>query len=268
MSIKYEERKEQISLFKNKVKACPAHLHKEIELIYVVKGTVHACCDTKDYILEEGDLFFSFPNQVHYFNDFPNNDSIGYIMIISTEILKDYSSFLLKKIPIDSVIKHDPSKKEIRELITKIFEIKQSSKRYKDEICKAYLNVLFGFILDGLKVQNADNKNKDMLSVILSYCVQNYKEEITLDSIAKEQHVSKYYISRLFSEKIKINFNSYINMLRINEAMERLVKSDETITQIGNSVGYNTIRTFNRAFLAQTGMQPREYRSRYKKTKS
>ena len=95
--------------------------------------------------------------------------------------------------------------------------------------------------------------------------MQNYTDAISLDKMAAELHASKYYISRLFGEKIKISFNDYINMLRINDAKERLQKTDDSITEIGIAVGYNTIRSFNRAFLAQTGMQPREYRHAYRK---
>ena len=100
---------------------------------------------------------------------------------------------------------------------------------------------------------------------MLSYCFENYKENISLDEMAKQLHVSKYYISRLFSDKIKISLNNYINMLRVNDAKERLVKTADSVTEIGIQVGYNTIRSFNRAFLAQTGIQPREYRNRYGK---
>ena len=43
------------------------------------------------------------------------------------------------------------------------------------------------------------------------------------------------------------------------------VSIPDSVTEIGTKVGYNTIRSFNRAFLTQTGMQPREFRNKFGK---
>ena len=78
--------------------------------------------------------------------------------------------------------------------------------------------------------------------------------------LEQELHLNKYYISHLFSQTLGIRFNDYLHYLRISEACKLLRNTDYSITEIGDAVGYNTPRTFNRAFLKQTGTTPTEYR--------
>jgi AraC-like DNA-binding protein len=60
--------------------------------------------------------------------------------------------------------------------------------------------------------------------------------------------------------RIKINFCSYINILRVNEACSLLQQSDKSIIEIAEESGFSSLRTFNRAFLRHVGISPREYR--------
>ena len=238
---------------------CRAHLHKEIELVYMLSGETKAYSDSEEFVLHEGDLFFSFPNRVHFYRTFSSEESV--LMIFPPDLFPDFSSLLIKNVPVSPVIRKEKLPDNIREILCETVKIRHSDAKYAFEINKGYLNVFLGEILPLFEYRKVLSANTDMLSSILNYCLQNYTESINLDEMAKELHASKYYISRLFNDKIKIGFTDYINILRVNEAKERLVSSEDSVTQIGSSVGYNTIRSFNRAFLALTGMSPRDYRS-------
>ena len=85
---------------------------------------------------------------------------------------------------------------------------------------------------------------------------------VALDLLEKELHISKYYISHTLSSKLHMGFNDYVNSLRISNACRLLKKSDRSITEISDLVGFNTLRTFNCAFFKQMGMTPSEYRSK------
>jgi AraC-like DNA-binding protein len=78
--------------------------------------------------------------------------------------------------------------------------------------------------------------------------------------LEEELHLSKYYISHLFGDKLGIRFNDYINSLRISEACRLLRTSTLSVTEISDASGFGTLRTFNRAFMKQMGMSPSEYR--------
>ena len=59
-----------------------------------------------------------------------------------------------------------------------------------------------------------------------------------------------------------MGFNDYINSIRVSNACKYLTKSDRSVTEISDLVGFNTMRTFNRAFQKQMGMTPSEYRAK------
>ena len=265
MSIEYEKKKRQVIIQRREYLGCEAHLHKEVEVVYVLKGRTKAYLDSKEIILEAGDLFFSFPNKVHYY--VTEEEENSYLLIFSPEYFPDFSTKMLKNAPVSPVIKKSALPANIKTILKNVYKAYTSEIPYKEEICRGYLNVLLGEALPLFDYEDVHTNNTDMLFSMLDYCMQNYTENINLDTMATDLHVSKYYISRLFSKKIKISFNDYLNMLRINDAKERLIKGEDSVTQIGIAVGYNTIRSFNRAFLSQTGMQPREYRMKYRNTK-
>ncbi len=73
-------------------------------------------------------------------------------------------------------------------------------------------------------------------------------------------YVSKSYVSHIFCGKLKINFRSYLNLLRINEAAALLRSSTISATQAATQSGFGSIRTFNRAFLKVMGKTPKAYR--------
>jgi AraC-like DNA-binding protein len=103
------------------------------------------------------------------------------------------------------------------------------------------------------------DENQAMRSVV-QYCSRNFTKDLSLAILEEELHLSKYYISHLFGDKLGIRFNDYINSLRISEACKLLGNSDLSVTEISERVGFNTLRTFNRAFVKQIGLAPSEYR--------
>lgn len=237
---------------------CSAHLHKELEVVYILKGETKAYLDSEEYTLYKGDLFIAFPNRVHYYATYTEEKSV--LSIFPADFFVDYSNILVKNMPVVPVIRAKDLPDNIKDILLETVEKSTSKEKYAQEMCKGYLTVFFGEVLPLFEYRKILGTNTDILSSMLTYCLQNYTESISLDTMAKELHASKYYISRLFNEKIKMSFNDYINMLRINEAKDQLAGSDLSVTEIGSLVGYNTIRSFNRAFLARVGLSPRDYR--------
>ena len=75
MGIRYENRTNFCGICKSTHLGCAAHIHKEVEIAYILKGKTKAYLDSKEYIVEQGDLFISFPNKVHFFDTFTEEES-------------------------------------------------------------------------------------------------------------------------------------------------------------------------------------------------
>lgn len=100
--------------------------------------------------------------------------------------------------------------------------------------------------------------HRDSIKDVLLYCMQNYTEPLTLDMLAKDLHLNKYYISHIFKERLKISFPDFVNGLRVEHACELLSK-ECSITEVAFASGFSSIRTFNRAFVQRMGKNPTEY---------
>ena len=78
--------------------------------------------------------------------------------------------------------------------------------------------------------------------------------------LAQALNVSPFQLSRVFSERLHMGFNEYLNALRVDYARELLRETDLPITQLAFECGFESQRTFNRAFREQTGQSPRQFR--------
>ena len=233
-----------------------AHLHKELEIIYVRKGKAVAYADKNSYLLSAGDMFIAFPNQVHYYRTVSKGEFM--VLIFSPDILYDVSSKISKSKPdINCFTSLDDG--NLKDIFDRIYSL---DGEYKNIAISGYLNVVMSRILPKLRLQTVDTENNSAFFDIIDFCTHNFKDDITLDIVAEELHLSKYYISRLINKRLGQNFNEYINNLRISEACNLLRATDAKIADISEDVGFGTIRSFNRAFKLIMGMSPAEYRSK------
>lgn len=254
MEILYENRTNLIT-FRNVTRLSSViHLHKEFEIVHVKEGSAVAYADNNCHILHEGDTFIAFPNQIHYYkNDAPGTFAV---IIFSIDLLLGLNSRIAERIPEKNVILS-----ETDEALCDIFQkMLQSDCLYEELILYGYINVMMGMILSHLQLKPTGSENNDALHNIIQYCSQNYKENITLDSVAEHLHLSKYYISHLLNEKLNQNFRGYVNHQRIGQACLLLRETDEKIVDIAETVGFGTLRSFNRAFKIVMGISPTRYR--------
>ena len=232
-----------------------AHFHKELEIIYVRKGKAVAYADKNSYLLNAGDMFIAFPNQVHYYRTVSKGEFM--VLIFSPDILYDISSKISKSKP-DINCFTPLADENLKDIFDRIYSL---DGEYKNIAISGYLNVVMSRILPRLRLKTVDADNNSAFFSIIDFCTHNFKDDITLDIVAEELHLSKYYISRLINKKLKQNFNEYINNLRISEACNLLRETDKKIADISEDVGFGTVRSFNRAFNTIMGISPKEYRS-------
>ena len=80
--------------------------------------------------------------------------------------------------------------------------------------------------------------------------------------MARDLGISKYKLSRVFSSTFHKNFNQYLNDQRLNFVISMMENTNKSITEICLDAGFQSQRTFNRAFQEAYNMTPREYRKR------
>lgn len=92
------------------------------------------------------------------------------------------------------------------------------------------------------------------------------QEGLSLAGLAAQLGTPEYRLRRIINQGLgHRNFNAYVNGLRLAEARRRLADPAERalpVLTIALDVGFGSIGPFNRAFKADTGLTPTEFRQR------
>ena len=235
------------------------HLHRHMEIIYVRKGTSLAYADAKKVLLEAGDLFIAFPNQIHYYLDQPGEHDL-FLIIASPDLCPEFAHDFKNTLPVLPIYKRACDSHKIMTALENIAQSHRENTRFSDTEIKGNLMLLLSELLKRMPMENRKKCDSNLLSDILLYCYDHFTEDISLHTLADALQVSHYYISHIFNESLRIGFRDYINSLRVEKACELLKGSDDSITDIAFSVGFNSIRTFNRSFIKAIKLSPTQYR--------
>ena len=236
------------------------HIHAHLELVYLYNGQSHATADNRTDLLNPGDLYLSFPNQIHYYSGVAVE---GILIIIAPELFPDLMETFNTKLPQNPIIKKEHLPVDICQQLQKICEYINSPEKLNRIAANGYMQGLLAELITKMPLLDIEN-NHDSVRDILVYCLENYKEPLSLNHLAQELHLSKYYISHIFTDRLNISFPDFINGLRIESACRRLDKGND-ITDIAFESGFNSIRSFNRNFKRNMGITPTEYIHRKKK---
>ena len=88
--------------------------------------------------------------------------------------------------------------------------------------------------------------------------------DFKLKDLAQLISLSKHQTSLVLNQELEMDFNTYINTLRIKKAQQLLAsKKGLQIGEVMYQVGFNNSTTFNRAFKKNTHLTPREFVNKY-----
>ncbi|HWQ80334.1 MAG TPA: PocR ligand-binding domain-containing protein, partial [Anaerovoracaceae bacterium] len=103
------------------------------------------------------------------------------------------------------------------------------------------------------------SKNAALIQKCIAYINEHYREDITLDQVAKAVHLNASYLSSLFKREIGIGFSSYLNKVRIDKSMLLIKNTNYSMVGVALSVGFENQSYFSKVFKCLTGMTPQEY---------
>jgi AraC-like DNA-binding protein len=98
------------------------------------------------------------------------------------------------------------------------------------------------------------------LQRVREFVDRNLSEPIPLRTAARAAGLEEKYFSAFFHRKTGVCFRDWLAGRRVERAIEILKQRDDTITSVAASVGFQDLRTFERAFKRLTGVTPREFK--------
>lgn len=108
---------------------------------------------------------------------------------------------------------------------------------------------------DGISADIADT---------LSYIAQNYRFSLSLEEVAAQINLSPTYLSKKFRKTTGVTFKEYVNYIRIKQAVQALLTTDDSITKIAVDCGFNSSNYFKDIFRKINGVSPRTFRKQAK----
>lgn len=235
-----------------------AHWHRDIEIIFVLKGSTDIKIDGNIFHLDEDDLVVINSNSIHQLKSKTNCTAVS--LKINPDGLSCGDTYF------DCNSSTDNDKGRYYSLKSSVaYLVKENcSKDVTDDyfnLASAY-NILH--ILEahfkGDKANAPTQKYADRVNRIINYIETNYKDAITLTQLAEHEHLSVPYLSSFFDKYFGVNFTTYYNDVRMRHAVNQLLSSGDSIENIAYDNGFTDPRSFVNLFKKKYDTLPSLYR--------
>ncbi len=100
------------------------------------------------------------------------------------------------------------------------------------------------------------------LESAIEYVEKNYPNDFKIADLANECHMSETHFRRIFQEKMNMTPVEYVNFVRVRKACELIDKTDISMEDVAEKVGFITPSTFNRNFRRIVGTSPYQWKKR------
>ena len=100
------------------------------------------------------------------------------------------------------------------------------------------------------------------LAKVKRYVEAHFSEPLDLEQVARIAGLEKTYFSTYFHQKTGVCFHDWLNSIRVNEAVNLMSHHDLSITEVAMAVGFQELRTFERAVRKHTGYTPQAIKNK------
>lgn len=258
------------------------HCHTELELFYLVSGTVDFFIEERKFTLNSGDAIMVPPGLLHFAGaNKPENEQCEFYAIVFseamlTEILPSYCERYLLPVnyhTMDCIIPiyrtdTDSWQSTVLSCLNTIFKTMDKDIKYYELIIRGNLLIIWQLLYNNHMHALMKNSANEHIQPYLKKCVdfidENYMNPLTLDEMADCAGLSNGHFCRQFKEFTGYTPFSYLNKIRITRSCDFLLNTEKKIAEIASLCGFNNISYYNRAFVRLMKETPSSYRKNYK----
>ncbi len=102
--------------------------------------------------------------------------------------------------------------------------------------------------------------NQDLFKKILVYIDDNILSGLTLGEVADKHFITKNYLCILFKKHLDTTFSSYVNKIKITQAVEMIKSSDNSLEWISQKLDFCDYYYFSKVFKKFVGLSPKSYK--------
>lgn len=250
--------------------------HKELKVIYVLKGHLFIDIKSNQFLLEENQFIFVNSYDISsIYPQFRENSLFLEFLIDSNAINRIYDDFSYIKFKCYSTNSNFEFSKynTIRELLGKILNNVFTNNAEKNILIFNSLTELLLFVINNFKLEESllekDFSNKNRLIKIFDFLEKNYDDEnLSVHDISNYVELSPQHLLKIFRENLGITLADYLNSLRIKKSLNDLLYTNKSIIEISVECGFNSSKSYHRIFKKNYKTTPGEYKKKFKTLQS
>lgn len=245
-----------------------SHWHNDLEIGLLISGIVKCYIGGEIQEIRGGQIYLANSGVVHC--TIPQYNGVDYsapgvTLVISYEFLQSiipgYNEMVFD-------MKDIRTRQEISLIIFEIIELYRDNNPANEVkilglVCQILHLLLKNCVCMREELDKSYWKQMESQKQILDYIHTNYNRPLRQSDIAEQFHFSKAYFCRLFKKNTGRNFKSYLTACRLAHGEDMLRKSEITILEIAQDVGFPDEQTFIREFKKAYGTTPGQYRKQW-----
>ena len=238
------------------------HKHDFYEFHVVLQGEFLETCNGSNMLLQKADVHMLRPEDCHQLFEtkrYPTN------ILRTIAVRKEHFEDCLSKVGVQTPERvfgyfrlTDTAFAQFQNKTGLIFE--NSGNKQACEFL--FDNILTDMFISGLLQNEQSSRVPGWMRRAYKEIAQNRNYVQGLQKFIDITGKTQEHVSRVFRSCYGITPTDYINSLRLKDAAWRLKTSEQKIIQIVYDCGFNNLSYFNRAFKAQYGLSPKEYREK------
>ena len=228
------------------------HFHKNLEILYVMDGAVECTINNKTDIVYAGEFSMCLSNEIHAGHAI--GESVFWACIFSEDYVHSFSKLTKDK---EGESFKFQCIAPVKEYLERMF---LNTEKHDLFTTKACLYALCGEYLRCVKLIEKTKTKSEAMIEIVDFISQNYTNNIRLSDVANMLNYDYHYVSRLFHQLFNMSFNDFVNVYRLEKAIDLMAKNEKKLLDIAYESGFQSIRTFNKCFRARYGINPTEYK--------
>ncbi|MBO5867376.1 MAG: helix-turn-helix transcriptional regulator [Oscillospiraceae bacterium] len=234
-------------------------------LMYMHDGGGSIVSTRRNYPIQPGGLCFIGGNHFHY--TLPENPN-GYDrskLFLPAGVLAELLSLLPEELGLaetfdTNALVYTQLEEQDRQYAEQLFaalQREQDSPYLEPLVRSTFLSLLVCLHKNQKKVTA---ETTDLIQQAVEYINQHISEDISIDSLCRDIHISKYYFCRRFKRVTGFTVMEYLLRTRIVAAKSLLTDSRLPVSEISDRCGFSSFSYFCRVFKEQTGLSPLQYR--------
>lgn len=254
------------------------HIHHSLEISWVKQGTGVYYIDEKTYDIKKGDVFIISNTENHSLEHSGNITLINSVIHFEPQFLwsiatneVDYQFlqiFFNRNENFSNRLDRDnPAAQKIYNLLEELekeftYQLPAYQLMVKIKLQTVIAEIVRNYNLNPTNMfkNKLTNKNINELQTVAKYIDTHLTENITLKDLSSLLYMSPTYFSSFFKRYNNLTPFEYIASKRIQRAVEYIVTTRKTFTEISTLCGFNNSTNFNKTFKKITGHTPTYYR--------